>query len=395
MKKAGIFLLILVVIVGMLTACGEKAEQGASADTPTEQATAAAFAVTDAVRAELAEEFETVFTQRLYEGAAYVLYGGEELYSGGVSKADKTTGVDNSADVVYRIASVSKQFTAAAILKLCEEGKLSLDDTLSPYFPDYTIGKDITIRDLLTMQSGIPDFVRSYDENGYEVDSASAFVSGVDRDNTAEENQSAMLKHIYAKELLYTPGERYSYSNANYLLLGLIVGQVSGTNCHDYIRTNFFEPLGMETAGFLDEDDNPDAVAAQGYHRANAAELIIYPGCSFGCADIIASPKDLYKWTIGLHSGKVLNNAMYQEMITGVADIGNGSRYGCGLMITQSDGMTVYYHPGSLPGFITFVGYIPEKDFYIALMSNYGCENTPLVANKLTRIVAEKVAGTE
>lgn len=137
--------------------------------------------------------FEESFRSHDFNGAAYMVYKGEEIYSGGSGKANKKENIDNDADTVYHIASVTKQFTAAAILKLCEQKKISLDDTLQKYYPDYLAGADITIHNLLSMQSGIPNFTVEYDENGNEKESESQItIDGVTEDNTAEENRGAI-----------------------------------------------------------------------------------------------------------------------------------------------------------------------------------------------------------
>lgn len=391
MKKFVAFLLILTLTAGALSACGSGGQNNATE--ALEEATDAPTAVvTDALRAELAEEFEAIFTQRLYEGAAYLVYHGEEVYASGTGDAIKADNLENNPDVVYHVASVSKQFTAAAILKLCEEGRLSLDDTLNKYFPAYAAGAKVTIHHLLSMQSGIPDYVRSYNDDGTENRSGSApAIYGIGSDNTAQENLDALTAHILAQDLLFTPGDRYSYSNSNYVLLGLIAEQESDTGFHDYIRTRFFEPLGMTTAGFAGEDA-PDAVVAKGYNSANGSRVLTYAGGAFACADVIASPKDLYRWTIALHSGKVLGEEMYRKMTTVyITDSDSGTSYGYGLMIAAASSGTTYYHPGSLPGFISMVAYIPEQDLFIALMSNHGCENTPSVAAALLASFNKKI----
>lgn len=391
MKKLIAFLLTLILTVSVLTACGGS-DTASVAEAPTD-----AKVLTDAMRAELKTEFEAVFTKRLFEGAAYVVYRGEEVYAGGAGKAIKKEDIPNSPDVVYQIGSVTKQFTAAAILRLCEEGKLSLDDTLGKYFPEYEAGRDITLHSMLSMQSGIRDYLRSYDENGNEVASSSTpYIEGIHDTYTAEQNRAALEKFIFSSELLFAEGDRYSYSNSNYYLLGRIVEQITKMGCHEYIRTNFFEPLGMETAGFLGDDPLDGVTLAKGYNGGNATSWFSYTGVAFACGDIIASPKDLYKWTIALHSGRVLGKEMYQKMTSvHITDAATGIGYGYGLMIQQHTiGAKIVYHGGSIPGFISCVAYIPQQDYFIALISNYSNESTMTVTNKLTEIFTEKINQT-
>ena len=149
----------------------------------------------------------------------------------------------------------------------------------------------------------------------------------------------------------------------------------------------------MDTAGFADDDDLPDAVIAKGYHRSNGSEYLTYRELSFASADIIATPKDLYKWTIALHSGKVLGDEMYRRMTTvQIAETGKGAGYGYGLFVALTeDGSQVFYHTGNVPGFTSFVGYFPAEDYFVAVISNYAAENTMTVANKLTELFRARI----
>lgn len=389
MKRLLAILLSLLLTAAALTACGE--DQSEKEKPATEAATESAekeTVVSEEMRDKVKELIDESLVGHGFKGAAYMVYYGEEVYSGGAGKANKKADIDNSADVVYHIASVTKQFTAAAILKLCEAGKMSLDDTLSKYYPDYTIGGDITIHNLLSMQSGIPDYVRSYDENGDEVESTvQASIDGVDEENSMEENRTALREWILSQELLFDQGDRFSYCNSNYFLLGEIVEKVSGESYFDYLRTNFFDPLDMTTAGFMENYDDPDATVAVGYHRNDAAQMLEYSGVAFGCGDMMASPKDMYKWSTALHSGRVLSDEMYRKMITEHCEGDEGySGYGYGLMIGDTGTLPYYFHSGSIPCFLSAVIYVPQLDFYVAVMSNYSSESVMYVAQDISKI---------
>ncbi len=333
--------------------------------------------------------FEESFRSHDFNGAAYMVYKGEEIYSGGSGKANKKENIDNDADTVYHIASVTKQFTAAAILKLCEQKKISLDDTLQKYYPDYLAGADITIHNLLSMQSGIPNFTVEYDENGNEKESESQItIDGVTEDNTAEENRDAIKAWIFSQKLLFSQGERFSYSNSNYFLLGGIIEQASGQTYFDYLKTNFFIPYEMKTAGFDENYDISEAKVAKGYHYTGiTSEIYGYKGVAFASGDMMASPKDLYQWSVALHGGKVLSSEMYQKMTKEYAKRGDGTSYGYGLMIVDDSGGKIYFHNGATPRFFSYVIYSPKKDLFLAVMSNYASETILTV----TKEVSEKV----
>ena len=219
-----------------------------------------------------------------------------------------------------------------------------------------------------------------------EIESTSqAAIDGVSEDNSTEDNRKALREWILSQELLFDQGDRFSYCNSNYFLLGEIVEKVSGESYFDYLKTNFFEPFGMTTAGFMENYDNPDAIVANGYHHTNGADVLAYDGVAFGCGDMMASPKDLYKWTTALHGGKVLSDGMYRKMITAHAEGDEGcSGYGYGLMIGDTGTMDYYFHTGSIPCFYSAVVYIPQIDLYIAVMSNYASESIMGVAQDIS-----------
>ena len=394
MKRFLAILLSLLMAATMFSACGEDHSEK---DAPETEAATVATEKETVVTEELRDKMKTLIDDSLvghgFKGAGYIVYRGEEVYSGGAGKANKKADIDNSADVVYHIASITKQFTAVAILKLCEAGKMRLDDTLSKYYPDYTIGGNITIHNLLSMQSGIPDFVRSYDENGDEIQSTSqAAIDGVEEENSLEDNKKALREWILSQELLFEQGDRFSYCNSNYFLLGEIIEKVSGETYFDYLRTHFFEPLGMKTAGFMENYDNPDATVALGYHRNDAAEMLDFQGAAFGCGDMMASPKDLYKWTVALHGGRVLGDEMYQKMITAHCEGDEGyAGYGYGLMIGDTGAMPYYFHTGSIPCFLSAVIYIPAVDYYVAVMSNYASETVKSVAQDISKKFLQEI----
>ena len=228
------------------------------------------------------------------------------------------------------------------------------------------------------MQSGIPDFTRKYDESGNEIKSDSQIViDGVEDDNTAHKNHDSIRTWIYSQNLLFEQGERYSYSNSNYFLLGKILEQISGQTYFDYLKTNYFEPLEMTTAGFDENYDVSGATVAKGYHNTGlVSEIYGYPGVSFGSGDMMASPKDLYKWSVALHGGKLLGAESIQKMTEKYVDCGDGTSYGYELMILESPVGTVYMHSGATPRFFSYVIYSPQKELFLSIMSNYASETT-------------------
>lgn len=278
-----------------------------------------------------------------FTGAAYAEWNGAPL-------------VSRNADSVYRVASVSKQFTAAAVLLLDEQGKLSIDDNVQAYFPELRTAGEVTLHHLLCMRSGIPDCLTA---------AKSALLSGADPDafvsagNSAIENRRAIEQWIMDSTDA-VPDLGYEYSNSNYFLLAEIIEKVSGIPYEDYIRQNLLSPLGMTSTGFGDTWGG-EIVMTDGWGD-NA--WYGYSGVRYGAGDMVASARDLAVWAGEFIPGqnRVLSDSIVQKMTADYA----GEGYGYGLML--SDRYSMVYHLGSLPPYCSILGVVPDKRFVLVMM---------------------------
>lgn len=299
---------------------------------------------------EVEKIIEKVAGSMEFQGTILAAKGDEILFAKGYGLADAETGEKNTVDTVYAVGSVSKQFTAAAVLKLAEEGKINLSETIDHYFPGYSQGSRVTVKHLLNMQSGIErDFWNiAYRAYGYTtMDQADAFQ---EQQHTKEE----LLDLLYQDELQFQPGSQYMYSNINYYLLYLIAEQAAGMRFQDYIRENFFVPYGMESAVM----DFEEPLAA-GYYdgrkvRENAS---LYEGCGTVCAGVL----DLFRWNRALHEGEILSKASYRVM----TDAGPGN-YACGVLVED----TLIWHNGQLNGYNSYNCYDKEDEWMLIVLSN-------------------------
>lgn len=259
---------------------------------------------------ELKAKLDAVMELNKFQGIVFLSCDGETVYQW--VKGTNDLGESLNIESPMCIASNSKQFCAAAVLMLRDQGKLSLDDTLEKYFPEYTIGKDITLHDLLSMQSGI-----ARDPVGLMENIEQYF------DQTPEENMAAIKEWTFEQPLQFTPGTQFEYSNVNYNLLSCVVEQVSGQRYPDFVRQNIFEPLGMDHS-FVIEDikDNPQC----GITNENLEVYGVVAGLAQGCGDIAATAGDLDLWMTALQSGKVVSMESFREMTTG-----HSASYGYGL----------------------------------------------------------------
>jgi len=310
--------IMVAVVLLSLAACSS----GNFPDTETE---AHKTAVTDEVK----EDMDTVLSGYGFKGVVSLTQNGEIVYQyvSGKDKADN----DLTADSSMYIGSTSKQFCAASIIMLRDQGKLSVDDTLDRYFPDYEDGKKLTVKNLLTMRSGIVDMVNE------------GRVDGVTYDNTEEENIALIREWIFSQPLKFDPDTEYAYSNSNYFLLAEIVKQVSGISYHDFVRENIFEPLGMTHSGFV-EEVTADPSWADGLLRGDGNTGIEPPGLPTGAGDIASNAADMDKWMAGLSDGTVVSKESFDEMSANYSS-DNSMRYGYGLMGMAYDGTG---HDGSI-----------------------------------------------
>ena len=257
---------------------------------------------------------------------------GKNVYAKAFGYSSLTYRSAANVDTCYQYGSITKQFTGAAILTLAEEGKLSIDDRLSKYFPAYKYGKQITLRQMLNMTSGISD-----NDPAIYTDML-----------TKPVGPSTIMANLNKLPLSYRPGSRMAYTNTNYNFLGRIVEKVSGKPYLTFVRERIFAPLGMKSSGALDQ---PPAGMATGYaHDKPGQPFERRPEMgidfSFGTGHLVSTTLDLLKWDAGLLGGRVLNAASLRTMFTvpggGVTTIKETDRRFPALKYVSDGGPTVY-----------------------------------------------------
>ena len=263
-------------------------------------------------------------------------------------------------DTRFRIGSLTKQFSAAAILLLQQDGKLKTSDPISRFYPDAPAAwSNITLRNLLTHTSGIPD-----------VDFGQILKFSP---HTPEE----LMKGITEKPLKFLPGAKYEYANINYMLLGRVIEKASGEPYCQFLKERIFTPLQLAETGC---DWNSAFVPhrAYGYRpSANGPVGVEDDDLSSlaGAGNLYSSTGDLIRWTEALHGGKVLSPASLAEMLTPFLD-----GYGYGLQIDSSQGALDISHNGAVDGFFSFLDYIPQTRTTVVVLSNLvaaGNHSTP------------------
>lgn len=313
---------------------------------------------------DLARKLDGIFTEVYAEdgpgAAVLVTRDGEVLLRKAYGMAHLELGVPLEPDMVFRLGSVTKQFTAVAILMLVEDGKLALGDPVSKHLADYSDvhGDDVTVEHLLTHTSGIPNYT-----------DMEVFWETVRDDKDVD----GMLDFFDEEELEFPPGTRWAYSNSGYVLLGALIEKVSGQPYAEFMRSRIFEPLGMDHTSY----DDPERLIPRrvaGYGRgengyANAPYLSMSQPYAAGA--LMSTVDDLARWNDSLVADDLLPKAVRERMWTAHRlEDGSDSGYGYGWLIGDHDGAPVIWHGGGIHGFRTVAIWMPEEKIFVAVLSN-------------------------
>lgn len=331
--------------------------------------------------------FKRSFSKDGAGAAVLVARDGKILFEKGYGLADIEHGIAVTPATKFRIGSITKQFTAASILRLQEAGKLKVSDPLSKYYPDFPRGGEVTLERMLNHTSGI----HSYTERP-------GFYAGV----TKPVAPAALVAEIEKYPFDFNPGEKWAYSNSNFFILGEIVAKVSGESYEAYLQQTLFAPLGMTATGIY-HNDSPPVGAAVGYSFANGAfRRAIDWDMSWagGAGSLYSTVEDLYRWYEGVFGQKVLNPESLAAALTpGVTEENkNDSRdsgYGYGLHITRFRGAREISHGGGLHGFLTNVLRLPDKKLTVVVLTNSFPQKPSSLPAALSYLIVEAYIGAE
>ena len=306
-------------------------------------------------------EFDKLLSEYSFCGVVLVTQNGKALYRQASNQVkDRDDAI--SLDSLFCIGSVSKQFAAAAVLQLQDKGLLSTGDKLSKYYPDCPYGDEVTLRQMLSMRSGIAEFYEIEESDGCANEMPKGSMRGVvTNDNTIEENRKKLTEWLFEQPLDYTPGSMYSYTNSNYFLLAQIVEKVSGQRYEDYLKSHIFEPLGMKSTGFIDEmSDDPRLVKSP--YKAKT----VYVGITMGLGDMISCADDIDRWLSSFSGNKILSAAAFKEMTTNYS-AEDGGAYGYGVAPHENGALS---HSGFFTSYSAFVYVVPEKNYRFFAVTN-------------------------
>jgi CubicO group peptidase (beta-lactamase class C family) len=305
-----------------------------------------------------------------FSGSVLLARDGQPIVSRGYGLANIENDVSNTPQTVFRLGSVTKQFTAMAILLLQERGKLSVNDPICKYLSDCPqTWQPITIKNLLTHTAGIPNYTDFPDFT---------------KTAAAETTTAELITRFRDKPLQFALGEKFAYSNSGYYLLGAIIERVSGKSYPDFLQENIFAPLGMKHTGY----DNPVRIIknrAAGYARTNDGFINAAPismSTAYAAGALYSTVEDLLLWDQSLYTEKLVSRKSLDEAFTPFK-----SNYGYGWSIGKRYDRQVIAHGGGIFGFSSYIARYPADHVTVIVLSNVEGAPSGEIANSLAAIV--------
>ena len=310
-----------------------------------------------------------------------VLRGSDTLVMKGYGFADVQTHRPATASTVYRIGSITKQFTSSAIMQLVERGKLSLDDDISKYLPDVPEhGQKITVRELLNHTSGIHSYT-----------SKKEWAARWSEDLTPRQ----VVAFVDADSLDFAPGTRFLYNNTGYMLLGMIIEKVSGESYASYLQHSLFTPLGLTSTSYC-QNHPTDAAFAAGYSAdSSGVKPATYLSMThpFSAGALCSNVRDVAKWQRALAGGRVVNANSYRLMsMSDTTANGQPTHYGFGLANGTIEGKPWIGHTGGINGFTTATIYLPADRVDVVVFTNAEAGPNPLAMNIVRAVLGLPLA---
>ena len=327
---------------------------------------------------EITSDFNAIVSDKKFKGVIYMKLGNDFEYISSTGASDSAKHKDNSINTCFYVGALTHQVTAAATLLLAEDEKLSLDDTLDRYFPDYEYGEEITVRSLLDNTSGIRNYIVHSDISDMAAYPVIELEDKLTKDNSEKENRSAVLKWILDQRLGFEPDSSFEISDSNYFLLGEIIAQASGESYEDYVKTRLFKPLSMNNTGF----DTGDRLAVP-YDAGQETVKLTYPGAGYSACGMISNISDVLRWTDGIFTDDVLGSDSVKMMQ-------DGGEYGYSCGVTVKNGRLSA--SGRCGAYSSLLSFTPDKSEIFIAVSNYNYSDPSYLHNTFRNYLARFAA---
>ena len=337
------------------------------------------------IERELDSYLSSLVTEDKFSGAVLVAKDGVPIFKKAYGLANKNRNAVNDTETKFNIGSMNKMFTAVAVAQLAERGKLSFDDTISKHLPNYpnkTISEKVTIHQLLTHTSGLGNYQNE------------KFFAQFDRVKTLAD----LLPFFVNEPLIFEPGTKWEYSNAGYVVLGLIIEKVSGQNYFDYVREHVFKPAGMSNTDSYEKGANVSNMAV-GYTRINPSgqpdptaprrentQMRPLKGSSAGGG--YSTVGDLLKFVVALQNHQLLSKKFTEIVTAGKIEVGGMiGKYAYGFGDKVFNGKHIVGHNGGSPGIAANLDIFPELGYICIILSNYDPPSMMPVIMKIRELI--------
>ncbi|MCP1301673.1 beta-lactamase family protein [Chryseobacterium sp. S0630] len=323
---------------------------------------------------------QTEFGNKNEPGGVFLItQNGKNLYRKAFGKANLELNVNMTPENIFQIGSMTKQFTAVAILLLEQQGKLSVTDPVSQYIKDYPNGDKITLHHLLTHTSGIKDFTK---------------MKSISSIAQKEMKPEEMVNFFKNEPVDFAPGEKFDYNNSGYVVLGYIIELVSGISYEDFIKKNIFYKAGM-THSYYASDRKVIPQRAYGYHKKEQGfvnKTVISFSVPFSSGSLMSTADDMQKWQQALNQNLILDLKETQKAFQKYK-LNNGEEftYGYGWHLKDINGIPDREHGGSVFGFKSMGVYIPAEDVYVIGLSNCDCHSPTEVTKNMAKATLQEM----
>ncbi len=321
-----------------------------------------------------------------FNGSVLVAQEGKVIYKNGIGLANMEWEIPNQSDTKHRLGSISKQFTAVLIVQLAAEGKLDLQAPISQFLPDYpkATADKITIHQLLVHSSGIPNYTA---------------LPGFFKDKSRDPySASDFVKTFQNLELDFQPGDRYSYSNSGYFLLGVIIEQLTGKSYEEVLQERIFKPLGMKNSGY-DHHSTILPKRATGYQKDGRSYVnsdYLDMSIPYAAGSLYSTVEDLYLWDQALYTNKLLPEEFRQMLFEPYVVASGNASYAYGWFVgkapigNSTDSLDIIAHSGGINGFSTYMTRSESDQSLVVLLNNTGDAQLRELSTAITGILNEQ-----
>ncbi|MDG5491285.1 serine hydrolase [Psychroserpens sp. SPM9] len=317
----------------------------------------------------------TVFKNKNEPGAVFlVAKNGKSIYRKAFGKSNIELDVDMLPENVFQIGSMTKQFTAIAVMMLEEQNKLNVNDTVSKFIPEYPNGNNITLHHLLTHTSGIKDFTKM-----------KSIMSIAKEDLTPKE----LVDFLKDEPAVFKPGEKFEYNNSGYVILGYVIELITGNTYEDFIETNIFEKLAMNNSRYANDREIVKN-RAYGYHNRGdfTNKMYVSLNIPYASGSLMSTVDDMLKWQEAIDNNLLVSQRTIDKVFRkNSLNTGEQFDYGYGWHLKAIEGVPTREHGGSIFGFKSMGIYVPSLDIYVIGFSNCDC-NSPTKAARTIAALA-------